>query len=157
MQFGGHTHAAGLTIKPSNYQEFKTRFEDYVASSLSREMMVPEVYLDMPIQLSDISPKMVRILKQFAPFGPGNETPIFLSYPVRDSGYARNVGDTGDHLKMAVLQDGTGPIDAIAFRQGSALECVRGKGPLQLAYSLDENTWQGKTRLQLLVRDLKSL
>lgn len=157
VQFGGHTHAAGLTIKPSNYQEFKTRFEDYVASSLSREMMVPEVYLDMPIQLSDISPKMVRILKQFAPFGPGNETPIFLSYPVRDSGYARNVGDTGDHLKMAVLQDGTGPIDAIAFRQGSALECVRGKGPLQLAYSLDENTWQGKTRLQLLIRDLKSL
>ena len=157
VQFGGHTHAAGLTIKPSNYEQFKSRFEDYVASSLTKEMMIPEIYLDMPIQLSEINPKMLRILKQFAPFGPGNETPVFFSHQVRDSGYARNVGETGEHLKMAVLQDGTGPIDAIAFKKGSALERVQGKRHFQLAYSLGENTWQGKTRVQLLVKDLKPL
>lgn len=155
VQFGGHTYAAGLTLEPSRLEEFKSRFEQYVASRISKEMLVPEIRIDRQVHLGEITPKLLRILKQFEPFGPGNQTPVFYSESVRDSGYARKVGNMGDHLKLAVTQEQYGPIDAIGFGLGDSFEMVQNKERIQLAYSVEENTWQGNTKVQLRVRDIK--
>ncbi|MFM1879489.1 MAG: hypothetical protein RLZZ241_2355 [Bacteroidota bacterium] len=155
LQFGGHTYAAGLTLEPSRYEEFKLKFEGYVSSTISKDLLVPEIRMDLPVHLSEITPKLLRILKQFGPFGPGNQAPVFLSGPVHDSGNARTVGETGDHLKLTVIQDGVGPLDAIGFGLGEHLKLIQSKTPVQVAYSLEENTWQGKTKIQLKIRDLK--
>ena len=155
-QFGGHTYAAGLTLEEGKYEEFKSRFEAVVAETLLPEHRLPQIQIDMPIHLEDITPKLWRILKEFAPFGPGNSSPVFASGPLRDTGYARTVGGNGAHLKVSVTQQGTAPFAGIGFGLGTQRERVENGAPFWAAYSLDENTWQGKTRLQLKIRDIKS-
>lgn len=155
IQFGGHTYAAGLTLEESRYEEFKARFEAHVAQTIDPELLTPEIVIDRPIRLEQIDARMVRILKQFAPFGPGNHTPVFLAGPLRDTGYARTVGDTGAHLKLSVTQDGAGPFGGIGFGLGDKLADIKERRPFQAVVSVEENTWQGKTSIQLKVRDLK--
>ncbi|MDG1571590.1 single-stranded-DNA-specific exonuclease RecJ [Robiginitalea sp. M366] len=154
-QFGGHTYAAGLTLEPERYEEFKARFEAEVSRSIPPESLTPQLTVDLPIQLDQIDAKLVRILRQFAPFGPGNPSPVFSAGPLQDTGYARTVGGNGDHLKLAVTQGGAGPIGGIGFGLGHCLsEIERGK-PFEAAFSIEENHWQGQTRLQLKVKDLR--
>lgn len=155
VQFGGHTYAAGLTLEASRFEEFKARFEEQVARTLPPELLTPEIHIDLPIHLSQVNAKLVRILKQFAPFGPGNHTPAFLAGPVQDTGYARAVGDTGAHLKLSVTQDGAGPFGGIGFGLGDKLGQIRERQPFHAVFSVEENSWQGQTRIQLRLRDLK--
>ena len=155
VQFGGHTYAAGLTLEASRFEEFKARFEEQVARTISPDLLTPEIHIDLPIHLSQVSAKLVRILRQFAPFGPGNQTPSFLAGPLQDTGYARTVGDTGAHLKLSVTQNGAGPFGGIGFGLGDKLEQIRGRQPFHAVFSVEENSWQGQTRIQLRVRDLK--
>ncbi len=155
IQFGGHTYAAGLTLEEARYEEFKARFEEQVARTIDPDLLTPEIRIDRPIRLEQIDARLVRILKQFAPFGPGNHTPAFLAGPLRDTGYARTVGDTGAHLKLSITQDGAGPIGGIGFGLGDKLADIRERRPFHAVLSVEENTWQGQTRIQLKVRDLK--
>ena len=155
-QFGGHMYAAGLTLQRGRYEEFKARFEEVVTRSISPEQLEPQIQVDLSVHLKDITPKLARILKRFAPFGPGNPSPVFEAGPMRDTGYARKVGKQGDHLKLTVVQDGAGPIDGIGFGLGEKLPQIAGGAPFRAVFSVEENHWQGQTRLQLKVRDIKA-
>ena len=153
-QFGGHTYAAGLTLQEDMYEAFKRRFEAVVSETLLPEHREPQIQIDMPVHLREMTPKLARILKEFAPFGPGNPSPVFTAGPLRDSGYARTVGENGDHLKLAVLQEDAGPFGGIGFGLGKHLGLVKGGAPFWVVFSLEENAWQGKTSLQLKIRDI---
>ena len=154
--FGGHKYAAGLSLRPENLEEFSRRFEEYVANNLDNEELIPELNVDLEIDFSDISPKFVRVLKQFAPFGPGNMAPVFLSKNVVDTGLSRPVGNQ-KHLKLSVSQghDSELVFAGIAFQKGGDYQKVRSKEPFSICYCIEKNFWQGKTSLQLNVKDIK--
>lgn len=154
--FGGHKYAAGLSLKPENLPEFAERFEKYVSEHLKDEELVPELNVDIRLNFSDITPKFVRILKQFAPFGPGNLSPVFLTDNVVDTGYSRAVGNR-KHLKLTVIQKDH-PDDTfagIAFQKGDLFDRIHEKEPFSMCYYVEENFWLGKTTLQLNVKDIK--
>lgn len=157
-QFGGHKYAAGLTLLEENYEAFKTRFEEVVSKSIDKNLLVPEILIDAVISLDRISPKLLRILKQFAPFGPGNGNPVLMAENLRDSGYARAVGQEGKHLKCCISEakrGSKGPfMEAIGFNLGDKLSVIQGNS-FSAVFSLDENEWQGNTVLQLKLRDVK--
>lgn len=154
-QFGGHTYAAGLTLHKSRYEAFKARFEEVVTQSILPDQLKPQIHVDLQVHLREVTPKLARILKRFAPFGPGNPSPVFEAGPLRDTGYARQVGEGGAHLKLSVAQDEAGPIGGIGFGQGEKLKLIRGGAPFRAVFSVEENHWQGQTRLQLKFRDLR--
>ena len=97
----------------------------------------------------------MRILKQFAPFGPGNMTPVFMAEKLQDSGYAKPVGQDGMHLKFAVTQNGYGPLGGIGFNLGDKLPILTGRKAFDAVFTIDENEWQGNVSLQLKLKDLK--
>ena len=156
--FGGHTYAAGLALKPENLDRFIEEFENYASERLTDEMMIPEIEIDEEIYISDINSKFFRILKQFAPFGPGNMSPFFQTKNVVDTGYVKRVGKNGsDHLKFSVVHpDHSGsPFPAIAFNQGNHFEEMKSGKPFRICYHIDENHWLGQTNLQLRIKDIK--
>ena len=153
-QFGGHKYAAGLTLLPENYENFKNKFEEVVAKSIDKELLTPEILIDAEIELSEITPKFFRILQQMAPFGPQNMTPIFKSTGVRDNGYGKKVGSDATHLKLNLFQgDNQKAHNAIGFGLGNKIELVEDE--FDIVYSLDENEWNGYKSVQLVLRDLK--
>lgn len=154
-QFGGHKYAAGLTLHEEQYGNFKHQFEKVVSETIDPSLLTPEITVDMAIEIKDITPKLMRILKQFAPFGPGNMTPTFMAEKLQDSGYAKGVGSEGAHLKFTVTQDGWGPIGGIGFNMGDKLPQVISRKKFDAVFSLDENEWQGNVSLQLKLKDLK--
>lgn len=155
IQFGGHKYAAGLTLEPQKYEAFKEAFEQQVKNSIAPSMRVPELQIDMQINLNQIDAKFYRLLRQFAPFGPGNMTPVFMSESLRDTGWAKGVGDNEAHLKLTVEQGGPERIGAIGFGLGDKLEHIKNTS-FSAAFTIDENTWQGRTSLQLKLKDLKA-
>ncbi len=154
-QFGGHMSAAGLTLLEEQYETFKQQFEKVVAESIDPNLLQPEISIDAQLELNQITPKLMRILKQFAPFGPGNMTPVFMAEGLQDTGYARGVGEDEKHLKASVSQKGSGPIGAIGFNLGDKLSLVKDKKPFDAVFSLDENEWNGSVSLQLKLRDIR--
>ncbi len=154
VQFGGHKYAAGLTLKPENVKAFQDKFEEVVSATITEEMLTPEIEIDAELNLNDITPGFYNILKQFAPFGPGNMNPIFMSKNVSEKGYTSIVGK--NHLKMELIQPGmTKGIPAIAFGMDEHYEYVAKKNPFTVCYHINEQEWEGKTYLQLQVKDLK--
>jgi len=153
--FGGHMYAAGLSLKPENLDKFKERFEEYVSSHLSVELSVPEIEIDAKLDLQDIKRKFFDVLKQFAPFGPGNMSPVFETDNVIDAGKAKIVGN--NHLKLEVFQRDvrSEPISAIAFQQGEGFEYIRDGNPFNICYHIEENEWNGKKSFQLNIKDIK--
>ena len=155
VQFGGHKYAAGLTMLEEQYQSFKEQFEQVVADTIDPNLLQPEIEVDVKIDLSQITPKLMRILQQFAPFGPGNMTPVFMTENVQDTGYAKTVGQDEKHLKLSAFQNGTPPIGAIGFNLGDKLDRVKNKKCFDLAYSIEENEWNGTVSLQLKMRHIR--
>ena len=154
-QFGGHKYAAGLTLKPENYKSFKAQFEKVVEETIDPKMLIPEISIDSQISLSDITPKFYRILRQFAPFGPGNMTPVFMSEDIQDTGYGKQVGEDKTHLRFTATQHGSGKIVGIGFGLGEHIELIKNKKPFKAAYTIDENEWNGNVSLQLKLKDIK--
>jgi single-stranded-DNA-specific exonuclease len=152
--FGGHKYAAGLSLKPENLVAFQKRFEEYVASTIEENMLTPEIEIDGKLCLNDINKKFFRILKQFAPFGPGNMSPVFMTENVIDTGFSRIVGK--NHLKFDVVHPHIRgyPISAIAFQQSDAYDIVKA-GPFNITYHIEENEWNGVVKLQLNIMDIK--
>ncbi len=156
--FGGHKYAAGLAMLPENLDEFTKDFLKYADENITDDMLIPEIEIDAELFISDINFKFYRILRQFAPFGPGNMSPIFITKNVVDTGYAKLVGKKETkHLKFSVVHPNrTGnPIPAIAFNMGHFLPKIEEGNPFQICYHIDENTWLGNTTLQLRVLDIK--
>ncbi len=153
VQFGGHKYAAGLTVEPSNIPAFREAFAKIAQEALTGELLIPELRIDAEISLSDITPKFIRILQQFAPFGPDNMRPVFAVRDVGIVGTPRIVGK--NHLKFKVKK-GTFVIDAIGFNLGHLLERIRqGMTGVDLAFSLDENEYRGEVVPQLKIRDIQ--
>ncbi len=153
-QFGGHKYAAGLTLLPENYTEFKQKFEEVVEKSIDRKLLTPEILIDTELELSEITPKFHRILEQMAPFGPQNMKPIFKTASVRDNGYGKQVGADKTHLKLNLIYGADKKTyNAIGFGLGSKINLV--KNDFNITYSLDTNTWNGNTSIQLLLKDIQ--
>jgi single-stranded-DNA-specific exonuclease len=155
--FGGHKYAAGLSLKPENLAPFVERFEAYVTSTIQEDMRTPEVEVDMKLCLNDINKKFFRILKQFAPFGPGNMSPVFETESVIDTGFARIVGK--NHLKLEVVHQNIRgfPIPAIAFQQSEHIHHILRSKPFKISYHIEENEWNGVVNLQLNIKDIKPM
>lgn len=152
-QFGGHKYAAGLSMKLEHVEPFIERFEQVVSSTIPDILLTPEVEIDLQLDPEDITPKFYRIIKQFAPFGPGNMTPVFTTSKARSDGFARIVG--ANHLKMRILAHNGTAFDAIGFQLGEYLPLVNREKEVSLCFQLDENHWNGKTSLQLVLKDIK--
>ncbi|WP_149206128.1 single-stranded-DNA-specific exonuclease RecJ [Flavobacterium johnsoniae] len=156
-QFGGHMYAAGMTLKAENYQLFKDAFEKCVQETIQPEMRTPEIEIDAEIDFSDITPKLIRILKQFEPFGPQNMTPVFMTKDIKDTGYAKTLGAEEEHLRLFVKQSlGTDGIAAIGFGLGKKLNIAQNQNPFQLAYTIAENEWNGNISTQLMLKDIRT-
>lgn len=154
-QFGGHMYAAGLTMKIENIPAFKERFEEFVSSTIEEHMLTQEIEIDSMLKLSEITLPFFNILKQFAPFGPGNMNPVFRSDNVRDSGLSRIVGN--NHLKLNLAEDETTRfgMDGIAFQMGQHYSFISRKVPFDVCYSLEENTFNNKTSIQMNIKDIR--
>ena len=154
-QFGGHKYAAGLTLDPKNYSAFKNKFEEVVKATIDKKLLIPEITIDLELELSEITPKFFRILQQMGPFGPQNMKPVFKTTSVRDNGYGKTVGADKSHLKLSII-DGADKktYNAIGFGLGNKIKSI--KGDFDIAYSLDENEWKGNTSIQLILKDLKN-
>jgi len=154
-QFGGHMYAAGLTLKEENYQAFKNAFEEIVKATIHPDMRIPEVSVDAEINFDQITPKTIRILKQFEPFGPLNMTPVFVTKNLRDTGFAKTLGSDNEHLKLYVKQNDTGGIGAIGFGLGNKIGLTTNQLSFEAAYCIDENEWNGQVTLQLRLKDIR--
>ena len=155
-QFGGHMYAAGMTLKAENYLAFKAAFEKCVEETIHPDMRTPEIEIDAEINFADITPKLIRILKQFEPFGPQNMTPVFMTRNAKDTGYAKNLGSEEEHLRLFVKQNNSDGIAAIGFGLGKKINIVQNQNPFQLAYCIAENEWNGNISTQLMLKDIRS-
>ncbi len=154
-QFGGHKYAAGLTLKIENIEAFQKRFEEVVSSTIEEHMLTPEVEIDAELELNQITPKFFNVLKQFAPFGPGNMAPVFMSKQLIDKGFVRIVGN--NHLKFDI-QSALNPresFSAIAFGQANYFDALLNKKIFSACFAVEENVFNGSITLQLNVKDLK--
>lgn len=155
IQFGGHKYAAGVTLKEENYQAFKTAFEAQVAQTLTATQKKQTLDVDVGLPFAAITPKLLRILKQMEPFGPENRSPVFYTDGVVDSGFAKLVGQDKSHIKARFVQGASSPIDAIGFGLGKKMNLLKKGTPLRIAYSLEENVWQGNVSVQLRLKDIE--
>ena len=155
IQFGGHKYAAGVTLKEENYQAFKAAFEAQVAQTLTATQKAQTLDVDVALPFTAITPKLLRILKQMEPFGPENSSPVFYTDGVVDSGYAKLVGQDKSHIKARFVQGASSPIDAIGFGLGKKMNLLKKGTPLRIAYTLEENVWQGNVSVQLRLKDIE--
>ncbi len=154
-QFGGHKYAAGLKMKVENVAAFAERFEQVVSKTITEEMLTPCIEIDDELKLDTINEKFLRILKQFAPFGPGNMNPVFMTKNLSCKGFPRVMKDK--HLKLDIF-DSDNPlrtIEAVAFNMAEHLESLSSKMPFTICYTVEENNWNGKTSVQLNVKDIR--
>ncbi|PLW94231.1 MAG: single-stranded-DNA-specific exonuclease RecJ [Marinilabiliales bacterium] len=153
--WGGHTYAAGLSLKEDNFEEFRKRFEDYAQEHMTEDIMTPIIEVDTFLDFNAITKKFYNLLRQFAPFGPGNMAPIFQTNEIYDNGYSKVVG--GKHLKLFVTQKfykGFGH-PGIAFQMGDFYPNIEGQKPFDIVYAVEENEWNGNTTIQLNVKDIR--
>ena len=155
IQFGGHTAAAGMTLRPENYERFKQKFQEVVERTLPQELRSPKLTLSGELPLGDITYTFYRCLQRFAPFGPKNMTPVFYAHGVLAK-EVRRVGKDFSHLRM-ILTDPKSNHDFVAVGFGLApqRELIESGQPLTIAYQLTENSWQGRTSLELVVKDVR--
>jgi single-stranded-DNA-specific exonuclease len=154
-QFGGHMYAAGMTLLEHKYQDFKIAFEKEVSKTIRPDLLMPEISYDAEIEFSAINPKLMRVLKQFEPFGPENMMPLFLAKDLTDSGYAKTLGSENEHLKAYIKQGHSTSFGAIGFGLGKKLDRVAHKKKFDAIFSLEENEWKDTVTLQLQLRDIE--
>jgi single-stranded-DNA-specific exonuclease len=166
-QFGGHDHAAGMSLPADNIEAFRDQFDAAIGERVTPELLTPSIKVDAEINLDTIGTiddRFWAVLKQFGPFGPANAKPVFHAKDLAVAGTPRTVGSDGSHLKFNVRprqsENGDPPVfDVIGFNMGEKLSVLQesedeGK-PFELLFSLEENTWNGETNLQLKARDLR--
>ena len=155
--YGGHTYAAGLTLKEENLSEFARRMDEFVGREMSEDMLTPTIEIDSKLDFSQINPRFFRLLKQFQPFGPKNHNPVFLTENVYDAGGGRKVGAGGVHLKLDLIQESQPyhQIPAIGFNMSSFYDYIHEGNPFDVCYSIVENYYRSSASLQLRVRDIK--
>lgn len=153
VQFGGHTHAAGLTLEIKNIEAFRKRFEEVAAEVLNDSDLLPIISIDGNLPLKKINKGFYKILNQMAPFGPGNMEPVFVAENVFENGSVKLLKEK--HLKLKVQQDDSDSIDAIAFNMPEYYERILNGERFHICYTINENTFNGRTNLQLNIKDIK--
>jgi len=151
-QFGGHMYAAGLSMKSENFHLFKTRFEDIVSRSLPENSEIPIIEYDTEIEINEIDSKMLRLLNQMEPFGPGNMKPIFRSNNMIDNGFAKVLKEK--HLKIGA-KGKSRRIDGIGFGLAHAYDAVKQGKPFDACYTIEENDFNGQKNIQLNLKDIQ--
>ena len=152
--FGGHKYAAGLSMHIDNLPEFCQRFEHYVATHIREEQLQPTLLVEAELELADITPAFYNVIRYLEPFGPGNPRPLFASRNLINHRDTRVVGKTGEHLRLDVT-DRTYAITGIAFGRADMAKHIQNGNPVDICYELDENTFNNRTTIQMMVQDIK--
>ena len=163
--FGGHTYAAGLSLKEENIPTFVERFEAYVKENIEKRQTVPQIDIDAILTFKDITLELHKQLMDLAPFGPGNPKPVFATHDVRDYQDSKLVGKDGKHIKLEMIDDSSANIlNGIAFDQQEHYEYIKSNSPFDICYTIEEMKYNlrgygiGSIRnqLQLAVKDINS-
>ena len=152
--FGGHKYAAGLSMHIDHLSEFQTRFEAYVAAHIREDQLQPTLHIEAELELADITHSFYNVLRHLEPFGPGNPRPLFVSRQLINHRDTRKVGKQGEHLRLDVT-DRTAAITGIAFGRADMAEHIQNGLPVDICYELNENTFNHKTTIQMMVQDIK--
>lgn len=154
-QFGGHKFAAGLSLKKENVEAFKLKFERVVSESITEDQLTPKIEVDIEVEFHELTDKLLRIIKQFAPHGPENMSPLFCSRAVFDAGWGQVFGN--NHLKLELFQKSNPNIrfQAIAFDKGDYVNFFQRKIPMDILFKIQENEYKGITTIQLVIEDLR--
>jgi single-stranded-DNA-specific exonuclease len=148
-------YAAGMTLKEEKYIKFKEAFEKVVQETIHPDLLIPEISVDAEIDLTEINPKLIRLLQQFEPFGPENMTPVFMTKNVVDTGYGKTIGQNDEHLKLFVKQNNSEGFGVIGFGLGTKLELTKNKHPFEMAFCIDENEFNGNVTVQLRAKAIR--
>jgi single-stranded-DNA-specific exonuclease len=153
-QYGGHTHAAGLTLSYEQLPAFKSKFQQIVAEKITAEILTPTLSIDLLLNLDWISFKFLNVLKQMQPFGPENMTPVFASEEVVADSVIKTI--KGEHIKMFVKQQGSHrTVEAVGFGLAHHYEQIATGKPFKIAYQIVENEYKGRVSLQLMLKDIQ--
>ena len=153
--FGGHTYAAGLSLKVEHIPEFKRRFEEYVQKNILHEQTLPNIDIDAVIGFQDITHKFFMYMKRFQPFGPDNKKPVFCSEHVYDYGTSKVVGREQEHIKLELVDNKSSKImNGIAFGQSSQARYIKTKQSFDIVYTLEDNTHK-RGEIQLQIEDIR--
>ena len=153
--FGGHTYAAGLSMKVENVPEFSRRFEAYVAEHIKDEQTQATLDVDAVLDFKDVNFDFYRQLKRFAPFGPGNARPVFCTFRVYDYGTSKVVGRGQEHIKLELVDNKSNTVmNGIAFGQSSQARLIKTKQAFDIVYSIEENTHK-RGDVQLQIEDIR--
>jgi single-stranded-DNA-specific exonuclease len=149
--------AAGLSLKAGNFGSFRSRFDNVVRQKLNNVRPVPYIHYDSEVEFTDITPRFFQVVKQFEPFGPENLSPVFLARNVKNARFTRMVGENNNHLKLHVEQTNYPGVtfDGIGFDLGHWCEKLKNDCVVDILFSIEENTWNNKTTLQLAVKDIR--
>ena len=154
--FGGHTYAAGLTLREENLEEFRDRFNALSFDQVKKRMMSPQITVDAEITFSRITPELVEGLSLFSPFGPENENPVFLTRAVYDTGNSKLVGKGNRHIKLELIDETvTSPLPGIAFSLQDHFKRIKDGLPVDICYSIEKNTHGNRSFTQLMVKDIR--
>lgn len=154
--FGGHTYAAGLSLREENLEAFTERFLKIASEEIIPEQMIPQIDIDAILDLKEINQKFVNDLKKMSPFGPDNQKPVFCSLGVKDYGTSKLVGKELEHLKLELIDGNSStPMHAIAFGMHRHNDHIKSMKPFNICYTVEENTYNGNTSIQLMIKDIK--
>ncbi len=151
--YGGHPMAAGLTVREDKFENFKSLFLRNVNKILTNDDLIPAISIDGEMALTDINSRFMRFLEKLGPFGPGNMRPKFVSRNLSISGQPRLMGN-GEHIRFIVSQNGRN-YPAVGFKLSSHYEDLIRGVPVDIAYVVEVNQWQGQSNIQLNVRDIQ--
>ena len=153
-KFGGHKYAAGLTLDASNLEAFQQRFEAVVSSTITADMLTPVIEIDYTIPLDAVNPKFMNVLKQMGPFGPDNPRPVFEARNLYVFNSLSSFKDR--HIKFLVGQEGGSSIfQAVGFEMAEFYEPIAGGNSFRMAFTIEENVYNGNTSIQLRIKDIK--
>lgn len=154
--YGGHKYAAGLTLKLENLEPFKQKFEQIVRETICDEMLTPQINIDAQLKLSDITPELYHKLQEFAPFGPNNAVPVFVTKNAVNFIGTKRVGRDNEHLKLVVVDDtrACNERSGIGFGMGDLYDDVSAASCFDLCYTLQENEFMGKNDIQMMIKDI---
>lgn len=155
VNFGGHTYAAGLTLRWDRVKEFRQRFQKYVEDHIQPELTEAILNIDAQIDFKDISKKLHNELKKFSPFGPSNTKPVFCTTDVYDYGTSKVVGREQEHIKLELVDSkSSAVVNGIAFGQSASARYIKSKRSFDIAYTIEENIFKHNA-VQLQIEDIR--
>ena len=155
--YGGHKYAVGLTLRLENISAFQEKFEQIVSETIDDDLLSPQINIDLKIKLSEITADTYAMIQKFAPFGPNNTVPVFMTENVTNFMNSKQVGHHNEHLKLVVVDDTRACKDrsGIAFNMGDLFPRINNGEFFDICYTLQENEFMGKSDIQMMIRDIK--